>query len=423
MSERTRGLFLGDGVFPLTTSGFGTAGRRILGELCQHYSMAHLALAGVELERIKAARARSQLPCLTFPSSPQDLVGCQPGGALDQALCTWDPDFVFIEADPGQVYFHMGRIANYRQGGKRPKVLAHCYIEGEPMMTAWTRLCNDTLGQQLGEPDFTLDSVMVPTQYGASVVKGQTGRVCPVVPVGIDMREWYPYAPEVRDELRARLGWTDKFVCMYVGANVARKQHPRLFAAIKRARELVPNLLCYDHCKPFSGFYLQGWNLMEVAAQIGVADIILFNNLMQVEKGKSHYHGIDGSEQAGTLSLIDFYNCADCLVHLSEVEGFGIPLLEAQACGLPIITVPYAAGWEVCGGAAVGVDIADWDYNSSGTRVARADVGHVAKQIAKLAAKPMLRQDLRERGLANTQRYRWSDALATVQLEVARVLA
>jgi glycosyltransferase involved in cell wall biosynthesis len=78
--------------------------------------------------------------------------------------------------------------------------------------------------------------------------------------------------------------------------------------------------------------------------------------------GAAGWGGVDVPGWVGRVTdaeLAALYRGARCLVYPSRYEGFGIPVLEAMACGTPVVTARGGATEEVAGGAAVLVDADD----------------------------------------------------------------
>ena len=75
--------------------------------------------------------------------------------------------------------------------------------------------------------------------------------------------------------------------------------------------------------------------------------------------GARGWGGVDVEGWVGEVpdaELAALYRGARCLVYPSLYEGFGLPVLEAMACGTPVVTSRGSAIEEVAGGAAVLVD-------------------------------------------------------------------
>ena len=96
--------------------------------------------------------------------------------------------------------------------------------------------------------------------------------------------------------------------------------------------------------------------------------------------------------------LPGLYRGADALLFPSWIEGFGLPLLEAMACGTPVVTSGRSAMAEVAGPAAVYVD--------------PARPQDIAAAITTLLADPELRERLVRAGLERAARFSWDRAAA-----------
>jgi glycosyltransferase involved in cell wall biosynthesis len=91
--------------------------------------------------------------------------------------------------------------------------------------------------------------------------------------------------------------------------------------------------------------------------------------------------------------LIDLYRQAALFVFPSLYEGFGFPVLEAMACGCPVIASNTSSLPEVTGDAALLVE--------------PTDVEELVKQMERVLMDAGLRAELRERGLARAAEFSW----------------
>lgn len=96
-------------------------------------------------------------------------------------------------------------------------------------------------------------------------------------------------------------------------------------------------------------------------------------------------------------TLTDWYSRAAMLAFPSLDEGFGIPILEAMASGVPVITSNRSAPAEVAGDAAVLVN--------------PESVEEIANALRRVAGDEGLRQDLKQRGLALAKQSTWEKAV------------
>jgi glycosyltransferase involved in cell wall biosynthesis len=183
------------------------------------------------------------------------------------------------------------------------------------------------------------DAVIVPSQTTKSHVESMYG-VAPekitIVPEGAP-RSFEP----VRDEsvlraTRTRYLGVDAPYILFVGKASQRRNIPSLieaFARVKRSHAIPHKLLLF-------GPNILGLPLDELTDRLGVTDSVVQTD------GRIERHD----------EILPVYSGADLFVHPTTAEGFSLTIVEAMACGVPVVTVGRGAVAEIVGDAAVTVD-------------------------------------------------------------------
>ncbi len=179
-------------------------------------------------------------------------------------------------------------------------------------------------------------------------------------------------------QVRQRYHLPDRFV-LFVSQLLRRKNLPALLRAFAlRVRE--------------EGFR---HDLVVVGGEgDGSEEAITTLRELQLE-GRVHLLGCVPMED-----LCAIYNLADLLVYPSLYEGFGLPVLEAMACRVPVIASDRASLPEVAGDAALLVD--------------PTDVAGLAKAIDGVLTDPARQATLQEKGFARAAQFSWEHVTARV---------
>ncbi len=180
----------------------------------------------------------------------------------------------------------------------------------------------------------------------------------------------------VADPARARaIAGGDEPYFLYVGTVQPRKNLARVIDAFAHASRrladagIAPILVIAGK---------RGWlsdSIARRAGELGIADRVRFVGYVADDDLPALYHG------------------ALAFVFPSLYEGFGMPVLEAMACGAPVLTSNSSSLPEVAGDAALIVD--------------PLDTGAIAEGMARLACDAALRQELRQRGYQRAAQFTW----------------
>lgn len=194
---------------------------------------------------------------------------------------------------------------------------------------------------------------------------------------------FYPCAADEIERVRRKLGLPHTYI-LYVGSN---KPHKNLVGLV------------------------QAYATM--AAETDAALVIAGRWDPAYPEAQRHAAGLEMAARVRFLGPIDeadlpaLYSGSACFVFPSRYEGFGLPVLEAMACGTAIACSNTSSLPEVAGDAAL-------YFNPE-------DIAGLAHALRRLMSNPSLRHDLAERGLDLSKKFSWSRTAAQT-LEVYRSL-
>jgi glycosyltransferase involved in cell wall biosynthesis len=197
------------------------------------------------------------------------------------------------------------------------------------------------------------------------------------------------FAPQDRavaqSRMRAVLGCDSPYV-LYVGTLEPRKNIETLLRAFAAVKD------CHPHRLLFVG--ATGWNMGHLTGlieELGLVDRVSLPGYLPTRQ-----------------DLVAAYSAADLFVLPSHYEGFGLPLVEAMACGCPAIASNTSCLPEV-GGDAVCYFPAPDDTS-------------LAQSMTNLLGNPELRGAMSAKGLVQAKRFAWDDTARRI-LALYRSLA
>jgi glycosyltransferase involved in cell wall biosynthesis len=165
----------------------------------------------------------------------------------------------------------------------------------------------------------------------------------------------------------------DEKVILYVGAEDPRKNVHFLINSFSKLKNRIPQVKLLKVGMP-NDIGVRGKLLKHIESLNLQKDVIFTGYVSESE-------------------LAEIYNAVDLFVFPSLYEGFGLPPLEAMACGTPVITSNTSSLPEVVGDAAITVD----PY----------DVNRFAEEMYELLTSEALRQEMIKKGLERSKLFNW----------------
>jgi len=205
--------------------------------------------------------------------------------------------------------------------------------------------------------------------------------IIPLAPSG----NYYPLnkaALEGKDRLRRSHG---EYI-LYVGTIEPRKNIPTLLRAFRLLREK------YDLKLIIAGG--RGWlyeDILKMPHELGIQDSVFFTGYVEEKE------------------ILYLYNDAVAVVYPSFYEGFGLPVIEAMSCGVPVVISDIPSLREVAGDAALSFSPDDTE--------------ELVHTLEKVLSSETLRMDLRRKGLQRAKQYTWTKVAASTIQTYKRSLA
>jgi len=190
----------------------------------------------------------------------------------------------------------------------------------------------------------------------------------------------------------------DRFLVGRVDTNSGRKDYPALVKALWPLMETYSDIDAHFQCQ-------------DEGANNGIRFQAMLSRNQKVDSSRFHFPGLHSSFEGWALEDLNIlYSAFDCFVSTSRGEGFGLGLLEAAACGIPIVAQNVSAIPEVVGPGGILLEPKDTFTVPSGEDNWLPDIPAFTKAIERLYLSKGLRRDLGNAGAAHAKTFSWDFA-------------
>lgn len=404
---------------PKITTGFGNVANQI-------YQGFHEA--GFEVHALGMLDPQPDdgtLPYAFYPTSPFDPMGF---GDVQLFLPRVRPDIVWIMIDPGNLTRYLVDLIELNNKLKNDtykgfKILAYPPVEGFPISKHHTEGFKHLLTNG-GKLTFWCKSAIEIAKEGGIDNPDY-------IYFGNDHAPFRKYDPVTRTHLRKMVNLDDKFIVGSVGVNKRTKGFPQLiYTAVELQKRGYDDFLFYCHTEP-NNPTMQGYWLKHLANSYGVGKMFLWKvdddvnvrgqawkgvardkgNLDELLKKRMPRSPMARMERWMEYDYITRVNCFDLYCDTSEVEGWGMPQLEAMACGVPTVYPnDHSVRHEIYAGGGyeyepLPVDL--WGTWHTGSRLVNIDPHRMADLLIALRADKPALNILSGRGMALSNLYKW----------------
>jgi len=172
-----------------------------------------------------------------------------------------------------------------------------------------------------------IDNPVAMARFGQKQVKDYYKIDVKHIPHCTETDRYFKLPEEQKEVLKAKYGLSGKYVIGVVARNQPRKNLDRTIKAMRLVADKIPNAVLFLHLDPAD--IAQGiFDLRSLIQKYNLENRVVFS-------GMEAHKGFDWSQ------MNEVYNVMDCFLLTTSGEGFGVPIIEAMSCQVPVIATDY----------------------------------------------------------------------------------
>jgi len=271
--------------------------------------------------------------------------------------------------------------------------IGYISIYGKPVPYEWKKVVKH------------LDLAVCYSEFGKNVLKEfMPFSSVEMIHLGVDTDLYRPLTN--KEKLKRRLKAEGRFVVGCIARNQLRKRLDKLLEGFAKFAKTNKDTVLYLKSEAVSD---HGYDLPDLIDYWDIGDKVILDE----NKKKSGYD---------EKRVVEIINAFDVYVQTAGAEGFGLPLLEAMSCGIPVVAPDYSSCSELVRGH--GVLLKPYFHriiDMAGVEQVSIDTDELAEKLHELYENDTMRKELSEKGrdFAETLSWevfgrRWKDILSTI---------
>ena len=384
---------------PYSPSGYGIMGRNILKRLVKAGHEVHAVGLNHMEGKVKVEDGYWVHPRYVDPHGFDIL-----GGYIKQLK----PDVLITVKDIGLQAGYVPTVEKLRKEGFNFKWYGYCPIDSKTVTFDWVDVFK------------AMDKVIAMSEWSAKMIKEQAGIDSITIPGGVDTELFKPFTESEKEEVRKDKAFSSAFVIGTNGRNQYRKMWNKLIKGYSIfCKDKIDTMLLF-HCDVSGNSASDGWDWRYLGVKYDCESKMqpTFANL-----------------NAGTRfwvsdeDMVRIYNNFDIFAFSTGGEGFGVPILEAMSCGLPVATTAFTTGFELVEGHGELIDVTKDKYGDgvfwegqNGVEFAIPDERSVAEKLQKLydswKGDKKLIKEYSEKSREHALKYDWDKAIIPLWIKL-----